>query len=166
VYTTVSNHWPGAHAAGETKSGIPKVDLNLKKRIKFAGGRFLIAASLGLIAACSLEPPTASQATPPPTAAVNKAATPIAHQATPQPTVQSPEDEMPRVNGKDAIELVKTGRAVVVDVRSVDVYKVDRIKGALSLPIEKIAQGDFKAMREDGTYMELPRDKHIISYCT
>lgn len=73
---------------------------------------------------------------------------------------------MPRVSGQEALEMFKAGKAVILDVRGVEAYRMEHPKGALSLPLDKITQGDFKAMREDGKYQELPRDKRIISYCT
>jgi len=73
---------------------------------------------------------------------------------------------MPRVSGQEALALFKAGKAIILDVRGDTAYLTDHTKGALSLPLNKIEQGDFKALGEDGKYHELPRDKRIISYCT
>ena len=140
-------------------------------RIKIVGGVVLIAASLSLSAACSLERHASSHATPEPTAVASKSApTPLVNQtpadAAAQTPAQSPEDKMPRVGGAEALELFKAGKAVILDVRPVESYKMEHTKGSLSLPLTKIEQGDFKAMGEDGKDRELPRDKRIISYCT
>lgn len=52
-------------------------------------------------------------------------------------------------------DLLEKGEAVVVDVRTETQYREGHIKGALSLPKEKIA----------GRLGELPEDKLIVSYC-
>ncbi len=91
----------------------------------------------------------------------NAAATPNATAATPAapaPHVSgNPEDKMPRVKVQDAIKEVADGKAVVIDVRGTDAYKMAHIKGALDAPLTKLEGKDFSG---------LPKDKRIIAYCT
>jgi hypothetical protein len=76
------------------------------------------------------------------------------------PTIPSPpqsaEDKMPRINAEEAKKLVADGKAIIIDVRGTDVYKISHIKGALDIPMGKLEAGEFK---------NLPKDKRIIAYC-
>lgn len=127
----------------------------------FSNGILLIL-SLSLGSACP-NPHSASstsqtssspeaRSSPAPTATV--ATTPT---ATAQSTPQNPEDRMPRVRVEEAIQLVKTGKAIIIDVRGTETYKTAHIKSALDIPLERLESGDFKG---------LPRNKQIIAYCT
>jgi hypothetical protein len=79
-----------------------------------------------------------------------------AHSAT--PTFSPPqEDNMPRVNVEEARRLIAEGKAVIIDVRGPDSYKVSHIKDALDIPMSKLEAGDIK---------DLPKDKRIIAYCS
>jgi len=69
----------------------------------------------------------------------------------------NPEDKMPRVKVDEARKLVEEGKAVIVDVRGTEAYKLGHIKGALDIPLAQI---------ESGNYTGLPKDKRIIAYCT
>jgi hydroxyacylglutathione hydrolase len=62
-----------------------------------------------------------------------------------------------RVSAEELKKLIAEGKAVIVDVRAAEVYKAEHIKGAMSLPLDKIEAGQFK---------ELPHDKRIITYCS
>ena len=75
--------------------------------------------------------------------------------ANPAPT-QNAEDKIPRVNVEEAKKLIAEGKAVLIDVRGIDVYKMSHIKGALDVPLNKVESGDIK---------DLPKDKRIITYC-
>jgi len=69
---------------------------------------------------------------------------------------QNAEDKMPRVKVDVAKKLVAEGKAIIIDVRGADAYKMSHIKGALDVPLNKLEAGDFK---------DLPKDKTIIAYC-
>ncbi len=72
-------------------------------------------------------------------------------------TPQNPEDKMPRLTANEAKKLVEEGKAVIIDVRGTDAYKMAHIKDALDIPLNKLESGDYKG---------LPKDKRIIAYCT
>jgi len=65
-------------------------------------------------------------------------------------------DSVRRVTVDEVREALDAGRAVVVDVRSVDSYEAGHIKGALSIPEAQI----------EARSSELPRDKLIVTYCS
>jgi len=67
-----------------------------------------------------------------------------------------PGDGVRRITTAELHDALEKGTAVVVDVRSVEAYKVAHIKGALSIPETEIVK------RKD----ELPRDKTIVFYCS
>jgi len=114
-----------------------------------AGGLLIVASGcLGL--ACSKLAPSNTQTLP----ATTMLASPIA--PTPAPT-QNPEDKMPRINAQEAKSLVDAGKAVIIDVRGTEAYKISHIKGALDYPLAKIEGKDFSG---------LPKGKRIIAYCT
>jgi hypothetical protein len=70
---------------------------------------------------------------------------------------QAAEDKVTRVNAQDAINLVKAGQAIVIDVRGTEAYKISHIKGALDINLGKLEAGDYQG---------LPNHKYIIAYCT
>lgn len=87
------------------------------------------------------------------------AATPMAGAATSSPSPhahQNAEDKMPRVKVEEAKKMVAKGKAVIIDVRGAEAYKMSHIKGALDVPLNKLEARDFK---------NLPKDKVIIAYC-
>jgi 3-mercaptopyruvate sulfurtransferase SseA len=69
---------------------------------------------------------------------------------------QNAEDKMPRVKVEEAKKMVAEGKAVIIDVRGAEAYKMSHIKGALDIPLNKLEAGDFK---------NLPKDKVLIAYC-
>jgi hypothetical protein len=80
-----------------------------------------------------------------------------AHSATAIPSPpQNAEDKMPRVKVEEAKKMVAEGKAIIIDVRGVEAYKISHIKGALDIPLNKLEASDFK---------DLPQDKLIIAYC-
>jgi hypothetical protein len=92
------------------------------------------------------------------TAGVVTANAPAAHSAAPIPSPpQNAEDKMPRVNVEEARKLISDGKAVFIDVRGHDSYKISHIKGALDVPMDKVEAGDLN---------NLPKDKRIIAYCS
>jgi 3-mercaptopyruvate sulfurtransferase SseA len=94
-----------------------------------------------------------------PTASATAAGEPSARPATviPSPHAhQNAEDKMPRVKVEEAKKLVAEGKAIIIDVRGAEAYKMSHIKGALDVPLNKLEAGDFK---------NLPTDKILIAYC-
>lgn len=69
---------------------------------------------------------------------------------------QEPEDKMPRINVEEAKKLIAEGKAIIIDVRGPDPYKISHIKGALDVPMSKLQTGSLE---------DLPKDKLIIAYC-
>src|SRR5262249_40882481 len=57
---------------------------------------------------------------------------------------QSPEKDPPRIKAEEAKKLVEDGKAVIVDVRGPDAYKITHIKGALDVSLSRLQAGDFK----------------------
>ena len=72
------------------------------------------------------------------------------------PTTSVEGDGVRRITTAELHDALEKGTAVVVDVRSVEAYKMAHIKGALSIPETEIIK------RKD----ELPRDKTIVFYCS
>ena len=70
---------------------------------------------------------------------------------------QSAESRVPRITVDELKKLLVAGQVVVVDVRPADAYKIERIKGAINLPLDKIKAGEYE---------NLPRDKRIVTYCS
>lgn len=68
-----------------------------------------------------------------------------------QPTLESAR----RIPRDKAIELVKEGKAVFVDVRGTEAYNAGHIKGALDIP-------EFELIQR---LKEIPPGKMIITYC-
>jgi 3-mercaptopyruvate sulfurtransferase SseA len=62
----------------------------------------------------------------------------------------------PRISLADAKKDYDAGKAVVVDVRDVNAYRQEHIKGALNIPIADIAANEDK----------LPKNKKISVYCS
>ncbi|GEM_PF-426497 len=122
------------------------------KMILKLGRSALIVAMASLALACAKSGAGANQANAaaPAAVAANNAA------LAPSPA-QTPEDKTPRIKVDEAKKLVAEGKAVIIDVRGTDSYKREHIKGSLDIPISKLEAGDFK---------DLPKDKHIIAYCS
>ena len=75
----------------------------------------------------------------------------------PPPPTPKPEDAQPRLTVEQAKTLVDQGKAVIIDVRGPDAYRLGHIKDALDVPLAKLEAGDFA---------NLPKDKRIIAYCS
>jgi 3-mercaptopyruvate sulfurtransferase SseA len=60
-----------------------------------------------------------------------------------------------RISVKDALQLVKEDKAVIVDVRSFEQFTIGHIKGAYSIPGSQLV----------ARLRELPPRKMIIAYC-
>jgi len=115
----------------------------------------LLAAVTVLIASCS-----PSTTTKEPAAAPTVAPT-IVIEPTPISSLSGlpqTEAEVPRVSVQDAIAAIKNGEAVVLDVRSAEVYQASHIPGALSIPLFDI--------EKNPAGLNLDKNKWIITYCT
>lgn len=73
-----------------------------------------------------------------------------AAQKTPDPTV-----DVPRITAEEAKKDFDAGTAVFVDTRSEYAYNLERIKGAINIPMDKF----------EARYTEIPIGKKIIAYC-
>lgn len=71
-------------------------------------------------------------------------------------TQVDPNASVPRISQGDFIKLMKAGKIIVVDVRTLDGYKAGHIPSAISIPLPEIAQ----------RWKELPRTKPIVTYCS
>jgi 3-mercaptopyruvate sulfurtransferase SseA len=78
---------------------------------------------------------------------------PVPVALTPQP--ESPLESAKRIERTEAIDMVKEGKAVFVDVRPKDQYDLGHIKGAINIPLS-----DLMTRLKD-----LPPHKYIITYC-
>jgi len=121
----------------------------MKMTLKLGGGALIAAMAISAIG-CSKSGMGAN------IAEATKAGAPPANSAAPSPP-QNAEDKMPRLSAEETKKLVADGKAVIIDVRGPDAYKISHIKGALDIPLNKIESGDFK---------DLPKDKRIIAYCS
>lgn len=127
-----------------------KVNSLFNRGVLFLAGACLAPCLLPfLLVGCSKQSSASNQATAAPIPA-NPAT------ALPSPT-QNPEDKMPRVKIDEAKQQVAQGKAIIIDVRGTDAYKMAHVKGALDIPLNKLESGDFSS---------LPKDKRIIAYCT
>jgi len=64
-------------------------------------------------------------------------------------------DRGPQVARDEVVQLVKEGRAIVLDVRPLDEYRAGHIRGAVHIPLDEL----------QGRLDELPPGKMIIAYC-
>jgi rhodanese-related sulfurtransferase len=109
----------------------------------------LIATASAMAFACSKPSAADNQ--------VNAAPVTAATSSNPASPVQNPEDKIGRIKADEAKRLVAENKAIIIDVRGTDAYKLTHIKGALDVPLKKLEAGDFAG---------LPKDKVIIAYCT
>ena len=89
--------------------------------------------------------------TPAPTPAQAAAPSP------PQDHPPSKEDAVPRIKPAEALRQVNAGEAILVDVRDTGSYENMHAKGALNVTFQSISEGKFE---------KLPKNKHLIFYCT
>jgi 3-mercaptopyruvate sulfurtransferase SseA len=82
--------------------------------------------------------------------------TPYTGDPIPPPQVVEQGDGVRRITAAEAHDALDKGKAIIIDVRGDETYKLGHIKGALSIPVN-----DFVARMKD-----LPRDKMIITYCS
>jgi 3-mercaptopyruvate sulfurtransferase SseA len=122
----------------------------MKMNLKLGGGALIAAVAIAG-AGCSKSGVGANLAG----AAVKS--TPPANSAAPNiPPPQDSEDKTPRISVEEARKMVADGKAIIIDVRGTEAYKMAHIKGALDVPLYKLEAGDFK---------DLPKDKRVIAYC-
>ncbi len=111
----------------------------------------LILAIACLAFACSRHGAASHQAD----AATTNAANPNTASAAASP-VQSADQNVPRIKAEEAKKMVAEGKAIIIDVRGTDSYKMMHIKGSLDFPLARLQERDFKG---------LPKDKRIIAVC-
>lgn len=70
--------------------------------------------------------------------------------------LQSSSDGARRIKPDEVRDLLKQGKAVLIDVRPEASYKAGHIKGAANIPYADIRD----------RAKELPRDKMVITYCS
>ena len=75
-----------------------------------------------------------------------------------QDTIPQTEADVPRISVEDAKAALDGGKAVIVDVRSVESYAKSHIADALSIPLDRI--------EADPAGVSLDPSKWIITYCT
>ena len=120
--------------------------MNKKVKLIFVILILLVAAS-----ACSPAAPT--KLAPLPTVAVT-----VGPSSTGPSDVPLTEADVPRVSVQDAAAAIKSGDAIVLDVRSAQAYQASHIPGALSIPLAEI--------ESNPAGLNLDKDKWIITYCT
>ncbi|MBS1810994.1 MAG: rhodanese-like domain-containing protein [Acidobacteria bacterium] len=67
------------------------------------------------------------------------------------------EDGVARIKPAEALRLVTAGEAILVDVRDTGSYENMHAKGAINVTYQSITEGKFD---------KLPKNKHLIFYCT
>ena len=85
----------------------------------------------------------------------NTASTPAPDAA--QHSDHAEEDGVPRISAAEAIEMVKSGKALIIDTRDPTSFEAMHVKGASNVPYQEFV---------DKTYKALPKDKELIFYCT
>jgi 3-mercaptopyruvate sulfurtransferase SseA len=116
----------------------------MQKRVGLIAVGAVIAA--GAVVAQMKAPAPASTPAPKVVTATQAIVTPPA-----APSLESAK----RIPRDEAIKLVKTGKAVFVDVRAKEAYDAGHIKGALGIP-------EFELINR---LKEIPPGKMIITYC-
>ncbi|HKQ99964.1 MAG TPA: rhodanese-like domain-containing protein [Pyrinomonadaceae bacterium] len=71
-------------------------------------------------------------------------------------TAETQSDGVSRITVAEARKAFEQGRALVLDVRSVESYNAGHVKGALSMPLNDV----------ESHATALPRDRLIITYCS
>lgn len=74
-----------------------------------------------------------------------------------QPAEPAKDDLIPRIRPLEAIRLVNSKEALIIDVRDTASYDYMHVKGAIN-----ISYADFVA----GKFTPPPQNKHLIFYCT
>jgi hypothetical protein len=87
------------------------------------------------------------------------AAPPVTSAPTFQPIIEQA-DGARRISTDEAIAMVKSGKAIYVDVRGKDQYDLEHVRGAISYPLDEL-QRDLQNKKLD----RLPKNKFLITYC-
>ena len=103
--------------------------------------------------ACTTTQSAIKEAELPPAPTPAQAAAP----SPPQDHPPSKEDAVPRIKPAEALRQVNAGEAILVDVRDTGSYENMHAKGALNVTFQSISEGKFE---------KLPKNKHLIFYCT
>jgi len=64
-------------------------------------------------------------------------------------------DEMTPVKREELLKLVRTGKAIVLDVRPAEEFQAGHIEGALNVPVDKLPR----------LLSKLPKKQEIVAYC-
>jgi 3-mercaptopyruvate sulfurtransferase SseA len=96
-------------------------------------------------------PAQAAAPTPPSTPVMIPSANPPA----------DPNEEARRITRDEGIQMVKSGKAVWVDVRAKDQFDLEHIKGAINYPLGDLQNDLGKKTAES----KLPKGKFLITYC-
>lgn len=64
-------------------------------------------------------------------------------------------DDLTPVSHKELLKKVRTGEAMVIDVRPKNEYEAGHIRGAINLPLSELPR----------RLSELPKDQEIVAYC-
>lgn len=105
--------------------------------------------------ACVSSQSAVRDAPPPPTPAPTQLAK-GSDQPTPSPSLP-PDELIPRTTPNEALRQFKAGQAILVDVRDEASFKNMHIKGATLLTFQDVMSGKLG---------NLPKNKHLIFYCT
>lgn len=68
----------------------------------------------------------------------------------------SADENAPRINLADAKKAFDEGKAIFVDTRFADAFKLEHVKGAINLPSNEFETG----------YSKIPKGKIVIAYCS
>ena len=113
----------------------------------------VLTLGLGVLTACQ-------DAAPPLKIEASKSSSNPTAQPTTAAVAQTDEhghkDDAPRISVADAKKDFDAGKAIFIDTRSADAYKLERVKGAINISLS-----DFEAK-----YKSIPKDKKIIVYCS
>ena len=72
-----------------------------------------------------------------------------------------PNEDARRITRDEGIQMVKSGKAVWVDVRAKDQFDLEHIKGAVNYPL-----GDLQSdLGKNAAESKLPKGKFLITYC-
>jgi hypothetical protein len=81
------------------------------------------------------------------------------HMVRPEPTLV-PDSAVPRIDVDVAYDEVRTGTAMLIDVRGDEAWRARHATGALSIPLEDIEAAPDRALAP------VPAGKRPILYCT
>lgn len=87
--------------------------------------------------------------------------TPITSSLTPTTPPADPNENARRITRDEGLEMVRSGKAVWVDVRAKDQFDLEHIKGAVNYPLGDLETDLDKKTAES----KLPKNKFLITYC-